>query len=150
MGIWCESVDGWGPIVGQWWVGGKRRDLRIDGLPIVYMFCMRGSRNWDCIFVLRRHPKTPSRPGRTKCLQYPVATVFQHHSIKVTVVDGRLESLEMSSHVVPQSAWCLGDDACNVVVNTNNVRRSLGAGWVSPEWRHLWFNWWAVGTSGKI
>ena len=61
--------------------------------------------------------------------------------IKVATVDGRLERLEVSSHVVPQSAWILGDDAGNVVARANNSK-----GWkifavvVSPERRDLRLN----------
>ena len=38
IGVWCESMDGWGVMVGQRWVGwvgwvAGRRDLRTVGLP---------------------------------------------------------------------------------------------------------------------
>ena len=46
----------------------------------------RGGGKWDCVFVVQRHPKTPTRPSRTKCLQYCQATVFQHRSLQRRIV----------------------------------------------------------------
>ena len=39
--------------------------------------------NVELRFVIQRHRKTPSRPSRTKCLQYPSPTVFQQRLITV-------------------------------------------------------------------
>ena len=42
---------------------------------------LRGGWKSDRVVVIQRHPKTPSRPSRTKCFEHCRATVFHHHSI---------------------------------------------------------------------
>ena len=65
-----------------------RDDVALTGSPQTHFLDddttfsgLRGGWKSDRVLVIQRHPKTPSRPSRTKCLQYCCATVFQHHSI---------------------------------------------------------------------
>ena len=80
-------------------------------------------------------------PTTPKCWNFDVSDV-----IKVTTPDGRLDSLEVASHVVPKLAGCLRQKTCNkLVIRANDsVWGKIPACRVCPERRKFRLDRWPV------
>ena len=90
------------------WMTLNTSDVALTPQTLIYWWWQqfsgfRGGWRWDCVFVIQRHPKTPTRPSRTKCLQYCRATVFQHRS-KNKLYGGTSQDLGWDIRGVPEKS----------------------------------------------